>query len=66
MLWSRSTAEARERFLAVYGSVDPGTLLRARVLAHCLSAMLTASALDRGDQALWREALAERDRALLD
>jgi hypothetical protein len=46
--------------------VEPNTLLRARVLALCLSAMLAAYAIDRGDDRLLQESLAELDRALVD
>jgi aminoglycoside phosphotransferase (APT) family kinase protein len=65
VLWSLFAVEARENFLAAYGSVDCATLLRARALALCLSAMLASYALDRGDEMLWKETLAELDRALV-
>jgi aminoglycoside phosphotransferase (APT) family kinase protein len=66
LLWSLFDAQGRESFLAVYGPVDASTLLKARVLAMCLSAMLAAYALDQGNARLLRETLEELDRALVD
>ncbi len=64
--WSLFSPEGRNSFLAAYGPVDPNELLRARVLALCLSAMLAAYAIDRGEDALLKETLAELDRTLVD
>jgi hypothetical protein len=65
-LWSLYSPPGRASFLAAYGPVEPNTRLRARVLALCLSAMLAAYAIDRGDDRLLQETLAELDRALVD
>jgi hypothetical protein len=64
--WSLFSPKDRGDFLRAYGPVDPDTLLRARVLALCLSAMLAAYAIDREDKLLLAETLAELDRELVD
>ncbi len=64
--WSLFPVEHRATFLRAYGPAGADTLLRARVLALCLSAMLAAYAIDRGDELLLAETLAELDRALMD
>jgi aminoglycoside phosphotransferase (APT) family kinase protein len=54
---------ARPAFFAAYGPVDEASLLRARVLALFLSAVLARYARDVGNAALEREAVSSLDRA---
>jgi aminoglycoside phosphotransferase (APT) family kinase protein len=64
--WSVFPPSARERFVAAYGNVDDGTLLRARVLALFLSATLAAHARAQCMPALEAEALSGVERTLTD
>jgi aminoglycoside phosphotransferase (APT) family kinase protein len=57
-------ADARSRFFAVYGPVDEACLVRARVLALCLSALLLAYARAEGLSWLADEASAGLRRAV--
>jgi aminoglycoside phosphotransferase (APT) family kinase protein len=64
LLWSLFPPECRSAFLDAYGPVDDAQLLRARVLALCLCAILAAYAHDEGMPGVEREALAGLERAL--
>lgn len=66
LYWSLFDAAGRRALLDAYGPVDDETLLRARVLALALGALLAAYALDTAMPALATEALAGLDRALVD
>jgi aminoglycoside phosphotransferase (APT) family kinase protein len=66
LFWSLFGPEERRVFLAAYGPVDADTLVRARVVALCLDAMLAAYGIDRGMDAVATEALAGLDRTLVD
>ena len=66
LVWSLFGPEERRVFLAAYGPVDSDTLLRARVVALCLDAMLAAYAIDKRMEAVASEALAGLDRTLID
>lgn len=63
LLWSFLPAQARDDFLAAYGPVRPDQLLRARVLALFLSAVLALYAHEEGMPALEREAFGGLTRA---
>lgn len=64
--WSVLPPAARDGFRSAYGTVDEAALLRARVLALFLSAVLAAYARDQGLPALEAEALAGVERTLTD
>ncbi len=66
LYWSLLDDDGRAAFRAAYGDagLTPGRLLRARVLALFLDAVLALYALDTGDEALRRQALAGLDRTL--
>ncbi len=66
LLWSLFSPTDRHAFLAAYGQVDADTLLRSRVLALRLGAMLGAYAVDTGMEALAAESLRGLDRTLVD
>jgi aminoglycoside phosphotransferase (APT) family kinase protein len=63
LLYSFLPPEARAVFLAEYGEVDPASLMRARVLAVNLMAVLARYGHDEGMAAVEAEALAGLDRA---
>jgi aminoglycoside phosphotransferase (APT) family kinase protein len=63
LFWSLLPPDGRVEFLAGYGSVDDGALLRARVLALFLCATLAVYAHHEGMPNLLRETLAGLDRA---
>jgi aminoglycoside phosphotransferase (APT) family kinase protein len=63
LLWSFLPVASRAVFLDAYGPVRPDQLLRARVLALCLSAVLALYAHAEGMPALEREALGGLARA---
>ena len=58
LYWSLLTPAGREAFLVAYGPVGEDGLLRARVLALCLGALLAAYAHAEGMHELEREAIA--------
>jgi aminoglycoside phosphotransferase (APT) family kinase protein len=58
--------EARPAFFAEYGEASEASLLRARVLALNLSAILARWGRDEGNRPVEQEALASLDRALAD
>jgi aminoglycoside phosphotransferase (APT) family kinase protein len=62
--WSLFAPAAREVFRAAYGTISEATLLRARVLALFLNAILAVYARDQGMNALESEALAGLERTL--
>jgi aminoglycoside phosphotransferase (APT) family kinase protein len=62
LYWSLLPERARREFLAAYGPVRPDQLLRARVLALFLSAVLALYARHEGMAALEREAIAGLER----
>lgn len=64
LVWSLLPAARRGSFFAEYGSVEPETGLRARVLAVYLSAMLAIYARSVGHASLERESLAGLERAV--
>jgi aminoglycoside phosphotransferase (APT) family kinase protein len=64
LVYSLLPPAGRERFLSIYGEVSDAQLLRARLLALNLSAVLARYAHDVGDAALRDEALAGIERAL--
>lgn len=64
--WSVLPPAGRAHFVDEYGPVDDERLLRGRVLAIFLSALLAAYAHDVGHASLERESLAGLDRALVD
>ena len=66
LYWSAFPGAARERFIAAYGDLDDGTLLRARVLALFLNATLAAYARAERMPALEAEAWTGVERTLLD
>lgn len=66
LFWSALPPAARERFLEAYGAVDEEELLRARVLALQLCAMLAVYAHHEGLESVQREALAGLERTLVD
>jgi aminoglycoside phosphotransferase (APT) family kinase protein len=63
MLWSYLPRAGREAFLAEYGPVSGGQLLRARVVALSLSAALAHYGHNEGFAAIEREALAGLERS---
>ena len=63
LLWSLLPAQARPGFLDAYGPVSPDQLLRARVLALFLNAVLAIYAHHEGMAALEREAIEGLARA---
>jgi len=63
LYWSFLSPEERPAFLEVYGPVDDGDLLRARVLAFSLNALLAVYGDQTGRPAVAREAVASLDRA---
>jgi aminoglycoside phosphotransferase (APT) family kinase protein len=64
LLWSLFPPEGRSAFLDAYGPVDEAQLLRARVLALCLCAILASYAHQEGMASVEREALGGLERAL--
>ncbi len=66
VVWSLLLPDARDRFFAAYGPVDGERLLRARVLALSLAALLALYANDVGHESLERESLAGLERTLVD
>jgi len=66
LYWSALHPPARAVFQSVYGPLGEDTLLRARVLALFLSAVLAAYAEDKAMHELEREALEGLHRTLLD
>jgi aminoglycoside phosphotransferase (APT) family kinase protein len=65
VVWCLLPPAARERFFGVYGEVDDERLLRARVLAMSLAAMLALYAHDVCHASLERESLAGLERILV-
>jgi aminoglycoside phosphotransferase (APT) family kinase protein len=65
MIWSVLGPEARAAFLAAYGPVTEHQLLRARVLALNLCAMLAFYGRHKGMAAVERKALAGLERAAI-
>ena len=63
LVWSVLPPEHRDGFFAIYGDVDEGTLLRARVIAVFLSTALLEYAHHEGIASVEREAIASLDRA---
>jgi aminoglycoside phosphotransferase (APT) family kinase protein len=63
--WSALPPSAREEFAAFYGDLDDETLVRARVIALFLCAILAAYARDTGASALEREMIAGLERTLI-
>jgi aminoglycoside phosphotransferase (APT) family kinase protein len=66
LVWSLLSAPARGAFFAAYGPVDEASLLRARVLAVFLCAVLASYAATEKLPALLRETLDGLDRAAAD
>ncbi len=66
LCWSFLPEAGRARFLAEYGPVGKERLLRARVLALFLNAILAAYARDVGHEDLERECLEGLERTLID
>ena len=64
--WGLFTSAGRQRFLEAYGDVDADTLLRARVLALFLNAMLLLYALNEKLPALATESRNGIERTLSD
>jgi aminoglycoside phosphotransferase (APT) family kinase protein len=64
--WSLFGPDERERLLEEYGPVTDDQLLRARVLAIVLDAMLTRYAHDTGNASLLRAGVAGLERTLVD
>jgi aminoglycoside phosphotransferase (APT) family kinase protein len=62
LYWSVLPARGREEFLESYGALTEDQLLRGRVLALFLCAVLAVYADDQGNEALRREAVACLDR----
>jgi aminoglycoside phosphotransferase (APT) family kinase protein len=58
--------DARRAFFAAYGEVSDDSIVRARVVALSLGAMLARYGRDQGLPAIEREALASLDRAVAD
>jgi aminoglycoside phosphotransferase (APT) family kinase protein len=63
LFWSLVPPSGRDEFLRAYGAVDDACLLRARVIALMISAVLVQYAHDQGDDALERELRASLRRA---
>jgi aminoglycoside phosphotransferase (APT) family kinase protein len=66
LLWSFVPPEGRDAFLEVYGEVSETQLLRARVLAIQLCAVLARYGHLERNEGVEREGLAGLDRALTD
>jgi aminoglycoside phosphotransferase (APT) family kinase protein len=66
LLWSFVPPAGRDAFLDAYGAVNAAQLLRARVLAIQLSAVLARYGHFEGLEGVEREALAGLERALRD
>ena len=66
LFWSLLPPAGRDAFLAAYGPVEEEGLLRARVLALCLCALLAAYAHARGMNDLEHEACSGLVRTLVD
>jgi aminoglycoside phosphotransferase (APT) family kinase protein len=66
LVWSLLTPDARERFLAEYGTVTADQRLRSRVLAIVLDSMLVRYAHDMGYASLQHEAVAALERTLVE
>ncbi len=66
MLWTFVPPSGRAAFLAEYGDVDDATLLRARVLALMMGAVLALYARDERQPQLEQDAFAMIERALAD
>ena len=66
LYWSFVPPAGRADFLSAYGGASEETLLRARVVALFIGAVLAVYAHAEGLEALRRETLAGLDRALLD
>jgi aminoglycoside phosphotransferase (APT) family kinase protein len=64
LVWSFLPPAARPAFLDAYGPVTDDQLVRARVVALCLSAQLARYGAAEGHEAIAREALASLERAL--
>lgn len=64
MLWSFVPPAGRDAFLRAYGDVDEPTLLRSRVLALMIGAVLVRYARDESEPQLERAGLAAIERAL--
>lgn len=64
LYWSFIPAEERPAFLSAYGPVDEGDLLRARVLALSLNALLAVYGYDTRRAAVAREAIASLERTV--
>jgi aminoglycoside phosphotransferase (APT) family kinase protein len=65
LLWSFVPPDARDDFLSEYGDVDEASLVRARVLAFFLSAVIARYGCDEGRPAVLAEAIAGLDRAVV-
>jgi aminoglycoside phosphotransferase (APT) family kinase protein len=63
LFWAALPPAARSEFAGAYGPLDEATLLRARVLALFLCAILSVYARHEGMAALEAEAVAGLDRA---
>jgi aminoglycoside phosphotransferase (APT) family kinase protein len=66
LLWSFVPPEGRSAFLETYGEVTEAQLLRARVLAIQLCAVLARYGHLERNEGVEREALTGLDRALVD
>ena len=68
LYWSLLDAPGRAAFREAYGAaaLTPARLLRARILALSLNALLARYALDIGDDALLAETLAGLERTVID
>lgn len=64
MLWSFVPPSGRDAFVAAYGAIDEPSLLRSRVLALMIGAVLALYARDEGQPQLERAALAAIERSL--
>ena len=64
MLWTFVPPSGRSAFLQAYGQVDDAALLRSRVLALMMGAVLARYARDESEPQLERAALAAIERAL--
>ncbi|MGH2719189.1 MAG: hypothetical protein ACRDJU_11485, partial [Actinomycetota bacterium] len=63
LLWSFFPPDARPAFLAAYGPMPGDELLRARLLAFGLNALLVLYGHEMGNEAVKREAVASLRRA---
>ncbi len=68
LYWSLLDGPGRAAFRDAYGAaaLTPARLLRARVLALSLNALLARYALDIGDASLLAEAVAGLERTIID